>query len=472
MFLKVLHTELKNTFDWTGLHIVGDKTLYKRLAILAVPIALQNVITFSVGLADNVMVGSLGELAISGVYLCNQIQTMLQMLVAGMGAALIVLAAQYWGKEDKKSVKTILGVALKIVSICAILLWAAVFFFTKNILGLFTDDHQVIFEAIKYARIICFTYLFFCISNVIIAALRCIGTVKIGLYLSIVTFIVNVFLNWVLIYGKLGAPALGIKGAAIATLIARIVECIIAVAYIFLVDEKLILRIGDIYHNDMIIVRDFFKYGGPVILGDILWGLNLSIQGAIVGRLGTVSIAAVSIANTIFSMISVGVYGTANASAVIIGNTVGEGDINKVKHYTKKLQLVFLVVGIVTGLLLFVIKDYVLMLYHISDETLEMARVLLTVLSVTVIGTSYQMSSLTGIVRAGGSTHFVLVNDIIFVWVVVIPLSLIMAFTVGAPTWVVFLCLKCDQILKCSVAVIKVNRFDWIRKLAKEFKPE
>lgn len=451
---------------------MADKALYKRLAILAVPIALQNIITFSVGLADNVMVGSLGEVAISGVYLCNQIQIMLQMLVTGMGAALIVLAAQYWGKGDKKSVKAIIGVALKIVLICAILLWAVVFFFTKNILSLFTDDPHVVFEAMKYARIICFTYLFFCISNVLIAALRCIGTVKIGLYLSIVTFIVNVFLNWVLIYGNLGAPELGIKGAAIATLTARIIEFILVISYIRFVDEKLMLRIEDIYHSNMVIVRDFFKYGGPVILGDILWGLNLSIQGAIVGRLGTVSIAAVSIANTVFSMISVGVYGTANASAVIIGNTVGEGDINKVKRYTKKLQGIFLLVGIATGLLLFILKDYILMLYHISDETLEMARVLLTVLSATVIGTSYQMSSLTGIVRAGGSTHFVLINDIIFVWAIVIPLSFIMAFVVGAPTWIVFLCLKCDQILKCAVAVIKVNRFNWIRKLTKEFKPE
>lgn len=448
-----------------------DTAFYKRLFSLAIPIALQNMITFSVGLADNVMVGSLGELAISGVYLCNQIQIILQMLVTGIGAALIVLAAQYWGKGDKESIKNLISIAMKFALTCAILLWGAVFFFPKQFLSLYTDDQQVIVEAMKYARIICFTYLFFCISNVFMASLRCIGTVKIGLYLSIVTFFVNVFLNWVLIYGNLGAPALGIRGSAIATLAARIIECIIIISYIMLVDKKLMLRMTDLYRNNMVLVKDFFAYGFPVILGDILWGLNLSVQGGIVGRLGADSIAAVSIANTVFSMISVGVYGTANASAVIIGNAVGESDMDKVKQYTKRLQIVFLGIGLCTGILLFIIKDYILLLYHVSDETLAIARTLMTVLSVTVIGTSYQMSSLTGIVRAGGSTKFVLINDIIFVWAVVIPLSLTMAFVIGAPTWVVFLCLKSDQILKCAVAVVKVNRYDWIQKLTKEFHP-
>jgi Na+-driven multidrug efflux pump len=170
-------------------------------------------------------------------------------------------------------------------------------------------------------------------------------------------------------------------------------------------------------------------------------------------------------------VVSVGVYGTASASAVIIGNAAGEGDLPQIKQCTKKLQIVFLAVGICTGILLFSIKDFVLSFYQISEETHEIARTLMIILSITVIGTAYQMSTLTGIVRAGGATHFVLVNDIIFVWGVVLPLSFAMAFIIGAPTWVIFLCLKCDQILKCVVAAVKVNRYDWIKKLTKEFKP-
>ncbi len=162
-----------------------DKAFYKRLFILAVPIALQNIISFAVGLTDNIMVGSLGEVAISGVYLSNQIQVILQMLVSGIGAALIVLAAQYWGRNDKESVKNIIGIAIKFAAVFAIVFFVLVFFFTREFLGLFTNDTIVIDEAVKYARVICFSYLLFCISNVINASLRCIGTVKVGLYLSL-----------------------------------------------------------------------------------------------------------------------------------------------------------------------------------------------------------------------------------------------------------------------------------------------
>jgi Na+-driven multidrug efflux pump len=278
-------------------------------------------------------------------------------------------------------------------------------------------------------------------------------------------------LNWVLIFGNLGAPALGVQGAAIATLITRIVECSIIVIYLFFVDNKLTMRLKDLLHTNIILLKDYIKYGLPIILGDILWGMNLTVQGGIVGRLGATSIAAVSIVNTIFSVVNVGVYGTASASAIVIGNTVGEGNLDKIKESSKKLQKAFLVVGVCTGIFLFSMKDFMLTFYEISDETASIARSLMIILSITVVGTAYQMSTLSGIVRAGGATHFVLINDIIFVWGVVIPLSLLMAFVVGAPTWVVFLCLKCDQVLKCAVAVVKVNRYDWIKKLTKEFKP-
>ncbi len=450
---------------------MNTKSLYKNLFILAVPIALQNMISLSIGLADSMMVGSLGELSISGVYICNQIQTVLQMLAAGIGAAQIVLAAQYWGKGDKESVKNIINIALRIAILCGLLFWTVVFFFPEKVLGLYTDDQQVLLEALKFARVVCFSYLFFCISNVLMASLRCIGTVKIGLYISIISFILNIGLNWILIFGHLGAPKLGIAGAAIATLTTRIVEFIIVVGYVLFVDKKLKYKLRNFSMSNWQLLKDFFRYGTPVILGDVLWGINLTVQGMIIGRLGASSIAAVSIANTIFSLVSVGVYGTAQASSIIIGNAAGEGDVGKIKFMSGKLQRVFLGVGICTGVLLFSIRNFILSFYSITPETRHIASLLILILSITVIGTSYQMSTLTGIVRAGGATHFVLVNDIFFVWGIVIPSSLIMAFVVGAPTWIIFLCLKSDQVLKCIVAVIEVNRYDWIKKLTKEFQP-
>lgn len=446
-----------------------DKALYRQLSSLALPIALQNMISFSISLTDNLMVGRLGEVAISGVFVCNQIQVILQMLVVGLGTAQLILAAQYWGRNDKESVKDIVSITVKFAAVCAMIFWIAVFFFPEQILGLYTNDPGVVAEAAKYIRIICFTYLFFTISNVLLVSMRCIGTVKIGLYTSVVSFFVNVLLNWILIFGKFGMPAMGVRGAATATLITRVIEFFIIVYYVLVVDKKLLFKLRDLIRWNYILMKDLLRYGLPVLMGDLLWGINLTVQGAIVGRLGTSSISAVSIANTLFSVVSVGVYGTASASAIIVGNAVGEGNLDRIRYISRKFQMIFLYVSIATGAFLFLIKDIVLSFYSISADTLSIARALMIVLSVTVIGTSYQMSTLTGIVRAGGAVHFVLVNDLIFIWGIVIPLSSVMAFALHAPTWIVFLFLKSDQLLKCIVAVIKVNRYDWIKKLTQDF---
>lgn len=448
---------------------IQRKGIYKWVLMLAVPMVMQNIISFSVGLADNLMVGSLGELALSGVYVANQLQNLLQMLVIGLGAATTILSVQYWGKRDINSIKTIISIALKFSLSAGVIFLIATLLFPEQILEIFTNDQQVAAEGIKYLTIIRFTYVFFCISQVLIASMRCVERVKIGMYLSFVTLIINVSLNWVLIFGNLGAPALGIKGAAIATLIARIIEALIMILYVRFFDDRLKIKFKDLLKSNLSLVKDFFKYGLPVIMGDIFWGINLAVQGAIIGRLGATALASVSIANTVFSIVGVAVYGTAGASAVVIGKTVGLGDFNLVKQYAKKLQILFLIVGVISGATLFLVKGYVLQLYNLSGDTIIMATQFLTILSITIVGTSYQMSSLTGIVRAGGSIYFVLINDLIFVWLVVIPSALIAAFVFNAPPVVVFACLKCDQILKCAVAVVKVNRFKWMKNLTREF---
>ncbi|HEY5562622.1 MAG TPA: MATE family efflux transporter [Clostridiaceae bacterium] len=448
--------------------ILQKKSLYKWVLLLALPIALQNVITYSVGLTDNLMVSSLGERSISAVFVANQIQNILQMLVIGLGAAVTILAVQYWGKKDTDSVKIIIGIALKLSLGAGLIFLLATLIFPVQILRIFTNEQKVITEGLKYMTIIRFTYIFFCITQVLISSMRCVERVKIGMYISIVTFFVNIFLNWVLIFGHLGAPALGIRGSATATLVARMLETFIMIIYVRFVDDKLRLRFKDLLKSKFTLLKDFLKYGFPVISGDVLWGVNLAVQGGIIGRLGATALASVSISNVIFSMLSVAVYGTAGAAAVIIGKTVGSGDYILVKQYAKKLQVLFLILGVISGIALFIAKDYILLLYHVSGSTIIMTTQFLIVLSVTLVGTSYQMSTLTGIVRAGGSIYFVLINDIIFVWLVVIPSAWIAAFVFHAPPVVVFMCLKSDQILKCGVAVVKVNRFKWMKNLTRE----
>jgi putative MATE family efflux protein len=446
-----------------------DNKLYTTLARIAVPLAMQNLITYGVGLADNFMVGSLGDASLSGVFLSNQVQWLLFMVCTGLGAAMVVLAAQYLGKKDIQNAKIVIAITLKIALVIGGGATLLVFLFPAGILNLFTRDEGVIVEGMRYIRIVCFSYVFFSLNSVLLASMRCVQNTRIGFLSSLTGFCVNVFLNWVLIFGKLGMPALGVSGAAIATLIARIAEFGVTFRHVRFIDKNLLLRVKDLALRSRELLSDFFRYGIPVILGDIFWGIGGSAQVAILGRLGTEVLAANTIAANLFQFFSVMVYGIANASGVIIGRTVGSGDYQQVKVYSKTLQRIFLSFGVLTGLLIFCTKDLILGLAfpNISAQAHFYALQFLVVFSITVVGTSYQMSVLTGIVRAGGATSFILINDLIHVWLVVIPSALLAAFVFRFPPVVVFACLKCDQVLKCIVAVIKLNRWDWMRPLTR-----
>lgn len=444
---------------------VKDKEFYKTFFVMTFSIALQNVIVFSVNLADNIMLGAYHETSLSGVALVNQIQYLLQMLIMGIGEGMIVLAARYWGRGDIGSIRKVANIGLKLGVFFSLLLWAIVFFFPHFSLGLFTNDQAVIEEGVKYLKIICFSYFFFAITNILIATLRSVETVKIAFVVSFSTLMINVCLNYILIYGNFGAPRLGVRGAAIATLTARIIEFVIMLAYIKFVDKKIQLRLKHLKGIDFACLTSFFKIGMPVVASNALWGIAMGVQTAILGHMGAAAIAANSIATTIFQILSVVAYGSSSATAVVIGKTIGEGKKDLVRQYAITLQILFLIIGVVSGAGLYLFKDFILQFYTISEETRQLALQFITVLSITIIGTTYEVACLVGIVRGGGDTKFVLYNDTIFMWLIVIPASALSAFVFHFSPLVVFICLKSDQILKCFVAFVKVNRFRWVKSI-------
>jgi putative MATE family efflux protein len=341
-----------------------DGSFYRTLAKIAVPLALQNLISFGIGLADNFMVGSLGDAALSGVLISNQVQWILHMLCAGLSAALVILAAQYIGKGDIKKAKIVVIITIKVACAAGAFLTILVLFFPRAILGLFSRDETVILEGMRYLPVVCFTYVFVCVNSMFLASMRCVQNTKIGFLSSLTGFCSNVFLNWVLIFGNLGFPALGIFGAAIATIIARFLEFAVTLFYIRFADKILNFRFKDLLQWDRLLVGDFFKYGFPVILGDITWGIAGATQIAILGRLGAEVLAANTIAANLHQLLGVLVYAIAGASGVVIGRAVGTGDVEKVKAYSRTLQKIFLLFGIITGFIIFFTKDLILFCYH------------------------------------------------------------------------------------------------------------
>ena len=448
--------------------LTKDKSFYKNLLLLAIPVALQNLITFAVGLADNLMVSSLGDSAVSGVYMGNQIQTFLQVFSVGIEGAILVLATQYWGKNDKKSIKKIVATGLHFAILFSLAITVACILMPTRVISLFTNETSVINDGAEYLRIVCFSYVFFCITQSLIAAMRSVEKARIGLWVSTLSLFTNVSLNYVLIFGKFGLPAMGIKGAATATLISRIIECAFMIYYVAMVDKKLKLTFKDVLQGDKSLRRDFIKYGLPLIAGQAVWSINMMANSAILGRFSEEVITAVSVANTMNTLAYVTMNGLSSAVGIITGKTVGSGKTELMKEYAKTVQVIFLGLGLVTGASVFLLKKPFIALYAgITPEAAQYSAQFINVLSVTLIGTCYQAACLFGLVKSGGDTSFVFKNDAIFVFCVVIPVSLA-AVWLGAPPSVVFACLKCDQIFKCIVAYFKINSFNWMKNLTRK----
>ena len=448
-------------------HITKDKSFYRQFFSLLVFIALQNLIVYSVNLADNIMLGRWSEEALSGVALANQVQFLLQMIVSAVGEGVVVLSSQYWGKRDRAPIPRINGIGLRVALAVGALFMLAGLILPGPILRLLSREEPIVAEGVRYMRIVCVSYLFYSATTVLLATMRSVENVHIGMAVSVMALVVNIALNYALIFGRLGLPCLGVRGAAIATLIARACELIATLAYVLRVDRKLRMKPGELLRGDRLLTRDYVRVATPVILSGLSWGIAQFIQTSILGHLGGAAVAANSIAVSLFSVIMVVSYGSGSASSVFIGKVVGSGDHSRLREYVVTLQCLFLGFGLITGGLIFLLKEPIISFYNVAPETRELARQFMIVLSITSIGSCYQAPCLTGIVRGGGNTNFVFYNDLIFQWGMVITFSLLAAYVWRlAPVWV-FLFLKSDQVVKCVVAVFEVNSYRWIRKLTR-----
>ena len=285
--------------------MIKEKTFYKSFMVLALSLALQNLLTYGVNMMDTVMLGRYSQDAMGGVSLCNQVQYLLQMLVVGAGEGAVVMGSQYWGKGKLEPIPHIIGVALRFGGALAVVMFAIVLFFPTQLLSLLSNDPNVIAEGAKYFQIICFTYVIFTVTNILVASLRSIGIVKIGYIISGSTLIINICLNYCLIYGNFGFPELGVRGAAIATLVSRCVELLIVIYYLKFKEHKLNLTLKKLLHIDTSYIRDYTRVSSPVLINQALWGVAQMVQTGILGHLGGGVTAANAIAVQVYQGLSV-----------------------------------------------------------------------------------------------------------------------------------------------------------------------
>ncbi|MBR6521611.1 MAG: MATE family efflux transporter [Oscillospiraceae bacterium] len=445
-----------------------DRSFYRTFFPLLIVITLQQLAALTVNLVDNLMLGSYTELALSGSTLVNQLQFILQQIVAGIGMGVSVLGSQYWGKEEISPIRRISSVGLKFSIATGLLFFILTSAAPEFCLRLFTNETEVIAEGILYLNIMRWTYLIFAISNVLMYSLQSVETAFIGTIMSISTIIINMCLNYCFIFGNFGAPELGIRGAAVATLTSRCVELLIILIYIFFIDKKLKFRPKHLINLDFAYLKDFAKAALPVMVSGALWGVAQGAQTAVLGHMSATVIAANSIASVIFQIFVVVGMASASAGSVTMGKTVGEGKLDKVRPYSRTLQMIFLIIGVVSAIAMFLFRNAIVNLYSVSEEAKALAKTFLVILSISTVGTCYEYPVEGGIIAGGGNPKYQAIVDTLFMWLFTIPVSALAAFVFDASPVVVFCLLKADQIIKCIPNGIVCNRYKWVKQLTRE----
>ena len=402
-----------------GQNVIRDREFYKTIFRISLPAAFQALVSFLVVVADDIMVSKLsgGASAQAAVTQVNSLTAFYTATLTGLVSGSSVLIAQYWGKRDMMRIRKVFSIVFWICIMTAVVFTFFARLFPGAVTGLVISakETQVSGLAREYLRIACLTFLPYAVTTSLIGMLRSIEVVKITLVTTVVALALNISLNALLIFGLWGFPALGVSGAAIATLITRIVEMAMVVAYTFCIQKQLAIKPKNLLEIDRTLARDYARYGLPVGLTDMQWSLIGILKSAIIGQMGVAFMAANSIASSMANLGTMFTFALAGGACVVVGKAVGKGDYDAAREYSKTIQLMFLMIGIAMAALVFALRVPFTRLYGSSKdpEVYSLATTMIAILAVTLIGTSYHASCFIGINRGAGDSRFVAMVDMI-----------------------------------------------------------
>lgn len=451
-----------------------ESGFYKRLWTLAAPMILQNIITTSLGFADIFMVGLLGNAEMAAVTAANVPVFIIQVVIFGFQSGMAVLVSQYWGRGDTDSINRCLGVALYAVTGFSTLLALITFFFPARVLSLITPNQELVDLAARYIQIVGFSYIFNGISSIYAGIQRSTEYPAFGMLLFGASMCVNTFLNFVLIFGRFGAPAMGVTGAAAATLISRIVEFIIAAAFA-LNSKRLPLRWSCILRPGRAIVRSFLTYSTPVVCNEAMWSIGTSMLTVIMGHMANSQdmLAAYALIGNIDKLSTVVCFGLAGSAAVIVGKEIGQGHSReRVYEVSWTLLLVSMLVGgAVMALLLALLPAFfrpvLFPLFQLAPGAAEAATYLAIVYAVFMPMRAFDITNITGVLRAGGDAKAASLIDIGPLWLAAIPLMALTGLVLYAPTWVVCIAMQAENMLKCPIGLVRFRSRKWINDITR-----
>ncbi len=448
---------------------LGDKEFYKKVLKIAVPISAQSLITVGVNLMDTVMLSDFGDAQLAASAQAGSFISLFQIFCMGIGMGASVLTARYWGMKELPSLKKAITIMLRFLMVFASVFTLATIFFPDEIMSIYARDEgsTVLNYAIIYIKWLIPTYFCMGLTLTCTIILRSVGLMKIPLYSSIFAFFVNIFFNWVFIFGKLGAPQMEIAGAALGTLIARIFELVFICGYFFFIDKRIGYRVRDFFMKCSDLVREYVRVSVPVLISDGLLAIGNNMVAIIIGGMEGAFMAANSVTTMMQQLSSVLTQGVSHASCIITGHTMGEGDTAKVQRQGYTFLLFSFILGLFAAAVILVLSPVIINYYDISLEAKEIAYHLMDAISLIIVFQAMSSILTKGVLRAGGDTTFLMLGDILFLWIASVPLGYLAGLVFHWPPFWVYTMLKIDQVIKCIWCFFRLRSGKWMKKIRK-----
>ena len=445
-----------------------NKKFYKTLITLCIPIIIQNLLSNLINMVDTIMVGGLGEISVASIGIANQYFFLYNMALSGIIGGASLFIAQFYGKNDKLNIRKITGLSVISALMIGITFMIVALFSPKFIIYFFSKDLDVIKVATNYFSIIGFCYPIIAISNVFSMGSRSIRNPKLGMICSTISLFINIILNYVFIFGKLGMPALGASGAAIATVIARIIELFLLVSYIYFIKDDYELRFTfkDIKLINKDLLKAYISKTTPTFLNDTLWAFGTVLYAVAYSKAGISAIAASQIASSTGNFFIVTAVCVAIGSSIMIGNELGADNIKKAIHYSKKFAILVTLVGAIFGLLLIISIPGLIKLFSVSDQLMPDIKKIFVIMGILMALKTFNTFIIIGVLRSGGDTKYALFLEMGCMWIVSLPLTFFAAYK-GLPIYILVGLTYTEEVVKFIFGVPRAISKKWAQNLVK-----
>ncbi len=445
--------------------LFDDSKFYKNLLNIGFPIMIQNFIASSLNMVDTIMIGKIGETQIAAVGIANQYFFFFNLIIMGMFSGCSIFVSQFWGKKDTDNIRRVLGLGLLSGIIVAIIFTIIPLLIPREIISLFNKDLIVIQQGSEYLRIVSIGYVFTAITFNYSFASRSIEKALIPMIVSSIALLCNTFLNYIFIFGNFGIPCMGVKGAAIATLMSRIIEMVLLMGLIYYKKGILSATFKQMFDFNKLFIKTIYKTVTPVVLNEGCWGAGFIVYSIVYGRIGTQAMAAVQICNTIHNLFMVVIFSMASAAVVMIGNKIGAGKEAEAKMYAKKFLVVGCLVGFFISILLYNISPYILSFFNVSDAVRYYCLMMIYTICAILVIRVFNILLVVGVLRGGGDSKYSLYIEAFTMWIIGVPIAFVGAFVFKLPVHYVYALVTIEEIAKFIIGYIRFKSDRWVKNI-------